>query len=127
MSTIGQGEYRSKIAYADMTSAQYRFVVLRSDGKYVELADATADIAYGILQNTPDEGEAASIKVQGESKLDCTSASGMTVGEFVAPATTAKGMVATTGQYPRGRITQGTSDATALAVVELFDSGAALS
>lgn len=126
MSTIGQGEYRSKLAYSDMTAAQFKFVVLQSNGNYVELADATADIAYGILQNTPDADEVASIKVSGESKLDCTSASGMTVGQFVAPAATGKGMVATTGQYPRGRVVQGTSDATALAVVELFNQGDAL-
>lgn len=126
MSTIGQGQFRSHQAYEDMTSAQYRFVVLRSDNT-VELADSTADIAYGILQNRPDEDEVAKIKVDGESKLDCTSASGMTVNEFVAPAATAKGMVATTNQYPRGRVVRGTSDATSLAVVELFNHGAALS
>lgn len=126
MSTIGQGDFRSKIAAEDMTAAQYRFVLLNSSNK-VELCDATNDYAYGILQNAPDTDEVASIKVEGESKLDCTSASGMTIGEFVAPAATGKGMVATTGQYPRGIVTKGTSDGTALAVVQLFNSGAALS
>lgn len=126
MSTIGQGEFRSKIANADMTASQYRFVTLRSDQK-VELCDSTADIAYGILQNGPDENEVASIKVQGESKLDCTSASGIAVDAFVAPATTGKGQVAATGSYPRGKVVFGTSDATALVVVELLDTGHAIS
>ena len=126
MSTIGQGEFRSKIAAEDMTSAQYRFVVLNSSNQ-VELADNVTDVCYGILQNTPYTNEVASVKVQGESKLDCTSASGLAVGVFVAPAATGKGMEAASTQYPRAVTVATTSDATALQTVEMFYQGDALS
>ncbi len=124
MSTIGQGEYRSKIAAADLSGYQYRFVTLSSN--QVNIADSTADKAYGILQNRPESGEVASVKVEGESKLDCTSTSGLSVDQYVAPAATGKGMAAPSTSYPRGVVVGPTTDATSLCVVELFYSGAAL-
>lgn len=51
----------------DLSSDQYRFVIL-SSGK-VYRPNATTDKAIGILQNDPESGEAASVRMFGISKL----------------------------------------------------------
>lgn len=69
-------------AAEDLSSNQYHFVVLNSDGKLRRL-DSAAEIAYGILQNAPESGEAASVRVDGISKLTVNAA--LTIGKFVKP------------------------------------------
>ena len=51
----------------DLSNDQYRFVVL-SGGK-VYRPNASTDKAIGILQNNPESGEAASVRMLGISKL----------------------------------------------------------
>lgn len=69
-------------AAEDLTNDQYRFVILTSDGT-VRRPDSEAEVAYGILQNAPAEGEAANIMVAGISKLQVNAALG--IGTFVMP------------------------------------------
>jgi len=52
----------------DLSSYQYRFVHLKDDSN-VDLLDGATEIAVGILQNAPAEGETAVVRVSGVSKL----------------------------------------------------------
>jgi len=66
-------------AIEDLSNDQYRFVVLASTG--VRRPDTEAEVAFGILQNAPVEGEPAAVMVYGISKLQANDALG--VGDFV--------------------------------------------
>jgi hypothetical protein len=122
MATIRNGEYASKIANADMTAYQYYTVALRSDGK-VELCDSTSDQVYGVLQNAPDSGEVASIKVAGESKVVLAAGVSFANGDIVAPTNSGTAQIAVSAQYPFGIIVGGGDSTAELAVVDLFRSG----
>jgi len=69
-------------AAEDLSSDQYRFVVLASDGT-VRRPDSEAEVALGILQNAPALGEAAAVRILGVSKLEVNAALG--IGAFVMP------------------------------------------
>jgi hypothetical protein len=72
----------SFVAAEDLSSDQYKFVVLNSS-RQVRRPDAAGEIALGILQNAPASGEAASVRVIGTSKLTANAA--LAVGKFVSP------------------------------------------
>lgn len=46
----------SKVAAADLSSAQYKAVKLDTDGKIAQVA-VTTDAPFGIIQNTPETSE----------------------------------------------------------------------
>lgn len=69
-------------AAEDLSSDQFRFVVLDSTGK-VRRPDSESEIAYGILQNAPESGNAASVRVDGISKLVANAA--LAIGTIVKP------------------------------------------
>lgn len=54
-------------AAEDLSNDQFRIVVL--DSGEVRRPDATTDIPFGVLQNAPKQGEAASVTVIGVSKI----------------------------------------------------------
>lgn len=72
----------SYLAAEDLSSDQYRFVVLTSTGT-VRRPDSEADIAIGVLQNDPASGEVAVVRVQGFSKMRAASA--LAINTFVKP------------------------------------------
>src|SRR5574343_241831 len=67
-------------AAEDLSSDQYRLVVLTSAGT-VRRPDSETEVALGILQNAPASGEAASVRILGVSKLVANDAIG--IGTFV--------------------------------------------
>ena len=69
-------------AAEDLSSDQFRFVVLNSSGQ-VRRPDSEAEIAHGILQNAPASGAAASVRVIGVSKLVANAA--LAIGKLVKP------------------------------------------
>jgi len=69
-------------AAEDLSSDQFRFVVLTSTGT-VQRPDSEAEIAHGILQNAPESGQAAQVRVIGVSKLVANAA--LAIGKFVKP------------------------------------------
>jgi len=73
---------RSFIAEEDLSSYQYHFIALSSTEDYVRLMDSTSEVACGILQNAPEAGEAASVMIEGISKLVAGSA--LDIGNIVA-------------------------------------------
>ena len=125
MSTIGQGEYRSKLAAADLSSLQYRFVQLDSTNR-VNFCDSSAKRPYGILQNAPECNEVAWVKVAGESLLDTTATAGFAYGVSLTSGSTGQGVAVTGGSYvpcyAAGNAVA--SDVNNLIPVKLIDDGA---
>ena len=61
-------------ANADLSSKQFYFVELDTDGK-VGACNAVTDRPIGVLQNAPDaSGKAATVLVMGVSKISCDAA-----------------------------------------------------
>lgn len=69
-------------AAEDLSSDQYRFVVLNTSGN-VRRPDSEGEYALGILQNAPESGETAVVRVAGVSKLRCNAA--LSVNDLVKP------------------------------------------
>jgi hypothetical protein len=55
-------------AAADLSACQYHFVTITDEG-VVNVCDAITDVPIGVLQNKPDEGEAAEVVAIGVTKL----------------------------------------------------------
>ena len=55
------------VAGADLSGVQYHFIKLDADGKAIVCG--ANEVSIGILQNTPESGEAARVRVLGTSKL----------------------------------------------------------
>lgn len=70
------------VAAEDLSSDQYKFVVLNSSGQ-VRRPDSADEIALGILQNAPGSGEGAVVRVDGVSKLVVNAA--LAIGDIVSP------------------------------------------
>ena len=56
------------IAAEDLSAMQYKFVH-QADDTTVDMLDSTAELALGILQNAPESGEIAVVRIEGTSKL----------------------------------------------------------
>ena len=76
----------------NMTAMQHTLVMISADMTVIQ-TNAATDIPCGILQNTPNVGEAASVMVAGISKL-ISGAGGLTAGSLVGPAADGKGIIA---------------------------------
>ena len=69
-------------AAEDLSSDQFRIVVLDASTRKVRRPDhATTDKPFGVLQNAPVAGEAASVRVLGTSKVVLGEA--VVVGEYI--------------------------------------------
>lgn len=96
-------------AAEDLSDDQYRLVVLTTS-KTVRRPDAITDIATGVLQNAPESGEAAVVRVIGVSKI--VLAATLAINAIIAPeyqsATDAgKAQAAVATQYARGILLEG--------------------
>lgn len=95
----------SFVAAEDLSSMQYRFVHQASDTT-VDMVDSATEYPVGILQNAPESGEIAVVRVTGTSKLVMNAA--VTVGtkvkcEYVGASDNGKGDAADTdGDLARG-------------------------
>tara|TARA_Y100000034_G_C6870643_1_gene397451 strand:- start:836 stop:1234 length:399 start_codon:yes stop_codon:yes gene_type:complete len=70
----GQSITVTLTANADLSSYQYYFVELDTDGK-VGACNAATDRPIGVLQNKPSaSGEAATVLIMGVSKINCDAA-----------------------------------------------------
>ena len=116
-STINDSDFRSKIAYEDLSSSQYLFVVLRSDDT-VEAADADADVSYGVLQNAPIAGEKALVKVSGESLVRANEV--LAINDFIGPGPTGEATI-TTSKY-RGRVIKACGANDDICAVQLLET-----
>ncbi|MCK5450264.1 MAG: hypothetical protein KAI70_00710 [Candidatus Omnitrophica bacterium] len=117
MATITEGEVRSKIAGEDLSDSQYMYVTLESDNT-VDLADGITNNPYGILQNAPESGQEALVKVYGASKLVAGGA--LAVDVIVSTKSDGKAQEATLTQFPRSIVTKAAGAEDDLCEVELF-------
>ena len=88
----------SFLAAEDLSSYQYRFVHQASDTT-VDLMDGATEYPIGILQNAPESGQEAIVRLEGTSKLVVNGA--MPIGtrvkaEYVGAADNGKGDIADT-------------------------------
>jgi len=93
MAYTGEGIDISLAAAEDLSDYQYCFVHLASDTT-VDLMDGATEFPVGILQNAPESGETAVVRVTGISKLKMNAS--ISVGskikaEYVGAADNGKG------------------------------------
>ena len=86
-------------AAEDLTGMQYRFVVQATDTT-VQMMDTAYDAPVGILQNAPDTGETAVVRITGTSKLVMNASitvASWVKSEFVSTSDNGKGDAADKG------------------------------
>jgi hypothetical protein len=95
-------------AAADLSSHQYRYMKIDSNGK-AALVTSANDVVIGILQNAPESGQEASIALLGTGGISkvVLAATIATVGaiaavEYVGASDNGKAQVAVSGQHPAG-------------------------
>jgi hypothetical protein len=95
----------SLVAAEDLSAHQFCFVHQASDTT-VDLIDSGAELAIGVLQNAPESGETAVIRISGTSKLVMNDAVAVGVAvkaEYVGATDNGKGdAVDTDGDPGRG-------------------------
>lgn len=84
----------TRVAGADLSANQYKFVKLNANGQAVVIA-ADTDVPYGVQQNTPKANEAVDILRLGASRL--VGAAALAVGAFVGPSPNGRAAVRTLG------------------------------
>jgi len=109
-------------AAEDLSGDQYRFVVLASTG--VRRPDNETEALLGILQNAPVAGEAASVMVEGISKLEVNDALAINAfvkAEYVSATDAGKGKTAAAAlAYARAVVIEAASAEDDLATVLLI-------
>lgn len=99
-------------ASTDLSAGQFHFVGVASDGRAELAILSTGDgNVLGILQNKPTEDQAASIMIDGVSKI-VAQGSTLSAGDLVGNSTSAKANVVASGDMIRGRIIYGSSGST---------------
>ena len=95
-------------AAEDLSDDQYRFMILDSTSGKIRRPDSASELSLGILQNAPESGGSAVIRVIGVSKLQTNAA--LAIGafvkaEYVSAADAGKGAAATNSEeYCRGQV-----------------------
>jgi len=78
------------LAAGDLSSSQFTFVKLSSTAGKVKVVAATTDLAVGVLQNDPTDGEEADVAVGGLVKVAAGTSVGWGEGIAVGWNTTGK-------------------------------------
>jgi len=105
-------------ASTDLTNYQYHFVAITADGR-VDHASA-GGAAIGVLQNKPLENQAASIMVNGVSKIKAAAGN---LSEGMLTRSSSEGMaVASTGNGILGTIIFGSSGGAGRVLSVLLDA-----
>lgn len=93
-------------AAVDLSGRQFTFVTVSSTGG---AATPTAGASViGVLQNKPTSGQAATVMINGVSKVT-SAASTIAVGDVIATTTAGQPAALTSGDYAVGRIVSGSS------------------
>lgn len=85
MTTQGYGVNITKVAGADLSTHQFKAVKLDTNGNVV--LSGVGELAIGILQNKPANGQPATVRISGVSKM----IAGGAIGAGVAVASDANG------------------------------------
>jgi len=120
MATFGQQIRESMIAGADLSSAQFTFVKMNTTDRTV-VAAGNADAAFGVLQNNPASGEAATVCTHGRT-LIVVGTGGLTAGDTVGSDANGAAVASATSDIILGVCVEGASDGE-IATIDFFRGG----
>ena len=118
MATHQIGKTRTFLAGEDLSSAQYHFVTLESDG-FVDIATDGAT-CIGVVLNTPASGEAATVALDGRVLVEA--GGNIAVGAAVASNATGEAITAATADVIMGYAMEAGVDGQIIAI-ELIQGG----
>lgn len=119
MAVMQSRDTRTFIAGEDLSSSQFKFVTLESDGE-VDLADAAGENAIGVLINDPAAGEAATVVVSG--KVMVTSGGTIAAGAQIQTDASGDALTAAAGDVVLGYALESAVDGQVFAI-ELIQGG----
>ena len=119
MAVMQSRDTRTFIAGEDLSSAQFKFVTLESDGE-VDLADSAGENCVGVLINDPAAAEAATVVMSG--KVMVTAGDTIAAGDAVATDAAGDAVTASTGNIVMGYATEAGVDGQIIAI-ELIQGG----
>jgi hypothetical protein len=119
MAVMQSRDTRTFIAGEDLSSAQFKFVTLESDGQ-IDLADAAGENAIGVLLNDPAAGEAATVAISG--KVMVTSGGTIAAGAQVQTDASGDALTAAAGDVVLGYALEAAVDGQVFAI-ELIQGG----
>jgi len=93
-----EGTDISFLAGEDLSAMQYRFVH-QADDNTVDMLDSGTEVPVGVLQNAPESGEVAVVRISGVSKLvmnDAVAVGAPLKAEYVGASDNGKGDAADT-------------------------------
>lgn len=105
---------------ASTTLTQYTFVTVDANGKAGKPVDGGT--VFGVVQNKPTGGQAASIMINGLTKILC-SASTLSAGDLVSTTTAGRAVPWATTEYAIGRVVFGSSGSTRYMTISLEPIG----
>ena len=119
MAVMQSRDTRTYVAGEDLSTAQFKFVTLESDGQ-IDLADSAGENCIGVLLNDPTSGNAATVVMSGKTLVKA----GGTIAAGASVATDASGLAvtATTGNIVMGYATEAAVSGQTIAV-ELIQGG----
>jgi len=119
MAVMQTRDTRTFEAGEDLSSAQFKFVTLESDGK-VDLADAAGERAIGVLLNDPAAGESATVAISG--KVMVTSGGTIAAGAQIQTDASGDALTAAAGDVVLGYALESAVDGQVMAI-ELIQGG----
>ena len=119
MAVMQSRDTRTFIAGEDLSSAQFKFVTLESDGQ-VDLADSAGENAIGVLINDPAADEAATVVVSG--KVMVTSGGTIAAGAQIQTDASGDALTAASGDVVLGYALEAAVDGQVFAI-ELIQGG----
>jgi hypothetical protein len=119
MAVMQSRDTRTFIAGEDLSSSQFKFVTLESDGE-VDLADAAGENAIGVVINDPAAGEAATVVVSG--KVMVTSGGTIAAGAQIQTDASGDALTAAAGDVVLGYALESAVDGQVFAI-ELIQGG----
>jgi hypothetical protein len=112
-------ETRTFIAGEDLSSSQFKFVTLESDGQ-VDLADSAGENCMGVVINDPASGSEATVVVGGKTVV--TAGGTIAAGASVATDASGDAVTASTGNIVMGYALEAGVDGQVIAI-ELIQGG----
>ena len=112
-------ETRTFIAGEDLSSSQFKFVTLESDGQ-IDLADSAGENCIGVVINDPASGGEATVVVSGKTVV--TAGGTIAAGASVATDASGDAVTASTGNIVMGYALEAGVDGQVIAV-ELIQGG----
>jgi hypothetical protein len=120
MATQGNQIRESMVAGADLSALQFTFVKMNTTDRTV-VAAGNADAAFGVLQNDPTSGTAATVCVHGRTRILCGTG-GLTAGDTVGVDANGAAVTSATSDIVVGYCVDGAS-AAEYATIDFFRGG----